>query len=642
MVRMASQRTGRSATKGGDRSGKGARARGGAPGGDFLDRLASTRMTTLVLVGILVLGCAVRLVHFWAISRTAFLQITFVSTNSDLYATWHWARVILAGDWLGRDTYHPYFAWMKEMAPLETWYHWWGGKEIFHQAPLYPYWVAGLLAVSNKSIGFVILSQLLVGALQPLVMFCLARRAFDDRVGLVAAALAAFYGPFIFHQGTLLRDWIPPLLEPITLLALLRARASGLARDGLLGGVLIGLATLTKENALLLLPMAILWLVFEYRKAPGRAGASAAVLLVGFLIALSPLLLRNSLVGAPLFALSNRAAEGIIEGNAADTFPVSLHHPLSMPRILERSNGRLGAVVRETLATYQGDWLGFVKMQLLKLRGLADPLEVPNNVGFPYGLEISPILRPTLRYGVILPLGVAGFLLSLGAWRRHLLLALYGLFTVGGMMIAIILARYRLVVVPVLIVYGAAGLVWLFEALRKRETAKTMTFLGLLVGLAVVQHLLLPFWHLRDIPYYTLHHSDYFFAAQIYASEARPDRAVAELERLQARVRQRPGFARVAYETTLYEGNYRAQWAGQLIEKGEIEKARQQAELAQEAFAQHLTLSDPYFTLGNLYLKLGEPVKARAFFERFLEREPAGPRAETVRHILERPKEPPP
>lgn len=600
------------------------------------------QMARLVLLGILASGVAIRLIHFWAISRTAFLRITLVSTNSDPYAFWQWAQTILAGDLLGRDTYHPYFEWMKEMAPLETWYRWWGGKEIFHQAPLYPYMVAGLSALTGNSLEFVVLAQLLLGSLQPLVMFWLARRLFDDRVGLVAAAATALYGPFVLHQGALLRDWLPPLLEPLALVALLRARASGRSADGLLAGSLIGVATLTKETALMLVPMAILWLVLEHRGVLRRVGFSAAVVLAGFSLAVSPLVVRNYVVGAPLFSLSNRGAEGLIEGNAADTFPVGLHHPLSMKGILERSDGRLGAVIRETLGTYQGDWLGFVKIQLLKVRGLVDPLEVPNNLGFVYGLEISPVLSLTLRYGAIFPLGLAGFLLSLKASRRHLLLMLYGLLTVGGLMSAIILARYRLVLVPVLIVYGAAGAVWLIEAVRTRQVTRTLTFLSLLLGIAAVQHLLIPFRMLRDIPYYALHHSDYFFSAKIYASEGRPDQAVAELERLQAKVRERPGFAWVAYETTLAEGNYRAQWAEQLIEGGKRDEAGRQVELARAAYANHLSLSSPYFTLGNLYLKLGEPAKARTFFEQFLEREPAGPKAEAARRVLSRRERVPP
>jgi hypothetical protein len=600
------------------------------------DRSATGRMTKPFLLGIIVLGCAIRLLHFWSISQTAFLKITFVFTNSDPYAFWHWAQKILAGDLLGRDTYHPYFDWMQKMAPLEIWSRWWGGKEIFQQAPLYPYLVAGLLALSNNSLSFVVLAQLLLGGLHPWVMFSLARRLFDDRVGLVVAGLTAFYGPFIFHEGALLRDWLPPIVEPIALVALLRARATYRARDALLAGALIGVAALVRESALLLVAMAIFWILLENRSAWRRAGRLAAVVSLGFSVALLPLVMRNYLVEASLFALSNRAAESLILGNAADTFPVGLHHPLSMKGILERSDGRLGPVIRETLGTYQGDWLRFVRVQLFKLRGLADPFEVPDNLNFAFGIEISPILRFMLRYGLIFPLGVTGFLLSIKALRRHLLLPLYGLVTIGGLLITIIHARYRLVLVPVLMVYGAAGLVLLFEAIRRRQTVKGLAYLSLLLAIAVAQHLLLPLWWMREDPFSALHPPEYFLSAKVYAAEGRPDRAVAEMERLKAKATQHPSFGEQVTEATLAEGFYRVVWAEQLVNWGRLTEATRQVELAQTAYASHPNLSFPYFAIGGLYLRLGEPAKAKALLARFLELEPHGPNAEAVRNALSR------
>ena len=40
-------------------------------------------------------------------------------------------------------------------------------------------------------------------------------------------------------------------------------------------------------------------------------------------------------------------------------------------------------------------------------------------LSFRYGLEISPVLRATLGWGAIVPLGLAGFVLVADRWRRH-------------------------------------------------------------------------------------------------------------------------------------------------------------------------------------------------------------------------------
>jgi hypothetical protein len=591
--------------------------------------------TRLLLLAILILALAFRLVHLLALAGTAFPKFPLVFDQSDLNTFLEWAQTILAGDWLGRNTYHPAFAWMRTIAPQETWYRWWGGQAVFQQAPLYAYWVAGLLAVSRGSLEFVTAIQLVVGAvLHPLVMFWLGRRLFDNRVGLVAAALTAVYGPFIFHQSVLLRDWLPPILEPLALVALLKARASGRILDWGMAGAALGLAVMAKETILLFVPLVLIWLVLGHRSAIRPAAVSAGAVLVGLLLILSPLVLRNTLVGAPPFAVSNRAAEGIIEGNAADGFPIGLTHPASMKGILEASDGRLSAVIRETLGTYHGQWRGLVSMQLLKLRALADPLEVPNNLNFYYAREISPILRLTLTYGIIFPLGLAGFVLSLRVWRRHALLICYGLAAVGSLMSTIILARFRLLLAPVLIIYGAVGLVSFWEAARARRIAEGVTYACLLTGVAVSQHLVVPIPALRDMHPIAVHRPEYLLAALIYAHDGHFDRAVAEVERLSAKAVERPSFAELARETSLDDGNYRALWAKQLLVEGKTAEARRQVERIKLAYGAHRDLAYPYYNLGLLYLKLGETAKARSSFDRFLAREPASPRAESVRRLL--------
>ncbi len=600
------------------------------------DREPTNRTVALTLLGILGGGLLIRLVHFWAIARTAFPQLQIIFDESDMHTFWRWAQTILAGDILCRDTYHPYFSWMREMAPLETWYRWWGGKEIFQQAPLYPYFLAGLLALRRDSVTWVLLVQLILGALQPLVMYGLARRLFADvRIALVAALFTALYGPFIFHQGTLLRDWLPPLLEPWALLLLLRAQGGSRGRDWALAGAALGLALLTKETILLFLPLVLLWVIWEHRGALRRALPAMACLLGGILLLVSPLLVRNALVGAPVFSLSQRAAEAFIMGNVADATPVGLPgFPPSMKGILERTEGRLTAVVRETLATYQGDWLRFMQLQFYKLRAIVDPSEVPNNLAYSYGLEISPVLRLTLGYGLVLPLGLAGLALSLTEWRRHVLLLLYGSTMFGALMFSSIVARYRMVLVPVLILYGASGIVRWGRALRGRRPAPAIGYLALVAGFALAQHrlLALPEWRVES----AVHLQEYNLSAKVYADAGQYDRAVAEMERLAGRAREQGVLADIVADASLRQGDFRVMWARQLLEQGKREEARRQVELTEKAYADHMLLSRPHYYLGLLYLRLGETAKARVFLTSFLMLEPVGVRADQVRQILAR------
>lgn len=589
------------------------------------------RTVKLALLLILGLGILVRLVHFWAIAGTAFPKIPLVFIQSDLHANLEWAQRIQAGDWLGRETYHPYFVANQGIAPLETWYRWWGGREIFHQAPLYPYLLATLLALCGGSLPFVTLAQLVMGAVRPLVVFALTRRLFDERVGLVAATLTALYGPFIFYEGVLLRDWLPTLLEPLALLLLLRARDNDRAWGWLVAGMALGLAILTKESVVLLLLLAGVWLLWEEWPAWRRAGRAGALLVVGLVLCLSPLLLRNLAVGAPVLALSNRAAESFIAGNAVDSSPVGLGYNLATERkILERSGGRLPLVIRETLGTYQGNFALFFGKQARKLQGLLDPYEVPNNESYYYGREISPVLWLTFGYGLILPLGVAGFFLSLPARRRQRLLYVYLPAVLAGPLFSTVLARYRLSLVPVLILYAAACLLWVYDSVREKDVPRALGGFGLVLIMAVAQHLWLP---LRSAEEY-FRPNEYKLASMVYASEGRFDRAVAEIQRLREKARQHFSLAKETGETFLLEGDYRSQWAARLLEAGKREEARRQAGQAEGVYGRQINVSYPNYNLGLLYLKLNEPVKARAFLERFLTLTPQDPLAAEVRRLL--------
>jgi hypothetical protein len=300
-----------------------------------------------------------------------------------------------------------------------------------------------------------------------------------------------------------------------------------------------------------------------------------------------------------------------------------------MPAILERAQGRPFVAIEEAIGTYHGNYLQLLRRQLLKLQQVVDPYERPNNTSFYYGLEISPVLRFTLRYGVVFPLGLAGLILSRKGWRTHGLLYVYLLAALAGFIPSRVVDRYRLAVVPVFLLYGAAALVWFHDAFRRRRIAPVVGGLGLVSVLSVAQHVWLPLARPEEYA----RPQEYDMSALLYASEGQFARAVAEVVLLKERLGQNPRYASVDL-TSLAEGHYRALYAKQLFQEGKEEEARQQVELIRVAYVQHLNLPNPNLELGLLYFNLKEPEKARVFLERFLALEPLGARADRVRRLV--------
>ena len=575
---------------------------------------------------VLLVAFAVRLVHLWWLADTGWAQRYLTATDGDDYAFFQWAQTILAGDWLGRDTYHPYFSWMQDTAPMETWYRWWGGKEIFHQAPLYPYLLAVLLALFNES-GLAVFSfQLMVGVLQVFILYRLAAFLFDRYTGILAGGMTALYGPFVFHQTTLLRDWLSPVLEPLAVLVLLRAGAASGRLLWFLGGVCLGLALLVKESALLLAVFAVVWLVWEKRAAWRSLGLALACLLAGFVLTLSPLMIRNALVGAPVLALSNRGSEAFAMGNAKKTDPQALN------RLFEQSRGEFLPMVLETIDTYYGSLVNFAREKLDKFRRMTNPYEPPNNVSYYYGLRISPVLKWTLGYAVIFPLGMAGLLLSLRAPRRHLLMYGYILSAVGTMVVTSPISRYRLVFVPGLIVYGAAVVVLWCSVLRKGQYFRALGLAALVGGFVIVQQVVTPYgqrWF-KPKPYAM----DYYAAAVVYKKRGEFDRGAQEMVQLYEVTKHLPSEKLVAAEASAEEADIRVEWAKRHIEKGELVEARRQVQLAAAAYARHPGLPLAYLNIGLLHLALGEEDRGVKLLERFVAIAPDDPRSSRVRELI--------
>lgn len=575
----------------------------------------------LLLLGLTAAAFALRLLHLWAVSDTPWIERYWTAPSGDDYAFFQWAQTILAGDWLGRDTYHPYFKWMLRVGTPEEWHRWWGGKEIFHQTPLFPYLLALLLALYQGSVPMVFVTQLLLGSLQILVIYALAKRVFDYRVGLVAAVVTAFYGPFIFYQSTLLRDWLPPILEPLVMLAVLKATTSDHRYTWGLAGVTLGIAVLCKPTALLLGPVALIAIGLNHDNQWRVASRSLALLVVAFLLVLAPLFIRNVLVGAPVFALSTRATEAFVLANNTDNTVQSIR------KVLEPSRGKLWPAFQKTLTLYHGQAVSFFGKQATKIQRVAAPYESPNNTSFYYASDLSPILRWTLGYGFVFPLGLTGLLMCLRHWRHHLLMFLYALASLVTLLLASPISRYRLVLVPVLIVYASALLIHWVDDIRARRAMRALGVAGLVLTCVLGQRLL-------DARQHATFANDYYNAAVAYRKRDNLPEAIREISTLAHKLATESPTSKAAHEATGMEGDYRAEWAKQLILKEKKSLAIEQIELAAAAYAKDPKIVLSHFNVGVLYVGVGEFDKARRSLHRFLRVAPENPKTARAKDLL--------
>lgn len=425
-------------------------------------------------------------VHFFCCVRSPLIQIPFIYQETDMYANLLWARSIQDQGWLNPQPYHPYVSWMQLIGTREEWLQWWGGSAIFQQSPLYAYFLSGLLSLSGNLL-YVHLVQTLLGMGFCVLIGLIANRVANDvRVGWVAFALAALYSPFYAYSWPLLRDLLGWIITAVLLLLLEmdRCEERKQKRNWLAGaiGLTLGVGFLARETFLLIIPLVLMALAISAVRR--RNFAPLLWLVCGLVVAVSPLLVRNAKVGAPLFSSSTRFAEGFMEGNAYGTIPNQFVVLLKMRGIFERSGGQTVPVVVETIKTHPNVW-SFLRLQALKAMSLFDPYEPCDNLNIYFMENISPPVRWGLKHWMLIIPGLGGLILTLRSKdRRHLWLWLLFLPLLAGVLIGAPLSRYRQSLALLWLPWAAVFLVTLWKHFSQNRRTAWVLLSALILGWA--------------------------------------------------------------------------------------------------------------------------------------------------------------
>lgn len=477
----------------------------------------------LWLLAVIGTALAVRLVHLrWMVEQpVATYQVEWA--DSDMSTHWIWSSRILEGDVLGLDTPHPYLRWMQEIASAETWERWRGGKRVFFKAPLYAYTLAGMRLVVGDGYFGLGFCHLLLGVLNCALIFVLANRFFGVAVAAIAGLGAAFYGPFLLYESVFLRDGLSTTVTLLLLWGLSRCTDERM-RPWFGAGLLFALALLGRELTLLFGPFVALWMAQRFWgrwKVLSRVALSFAA---GVSLGLVPLVARNLAVEAPPFALSAVGNEGIIYGHIADGLPAGFWPPPSAAAALRQADGRLGEALRLTLASYRGDWWRLVGHEAERLAAIFSSYEPADNVNWHYFILRSRLLCYSLRYELVLALGLVGLWLSRGR-APDIVLLYFLLSALVGLQYTAVVGRYRLVATAVLFIYAGVTVHDLGLSLVHRRWRAAAGIAAAVLTLVVVSSNLLRAGATlqRQRP------AEFILAAKYYAMRKQPEHVYAEL-----------------------------------------------------------------------------------------------------------------
>jgi 4-amino-4-deoxy-L-arabinose transferase-like glycosyltransferase len=414
------------------------------------------------LVGVVVVGAALRVAHVLALRDTPFFAHLVV--DPEYYDAW--ARRIAGGDWLG--------------------------DRAFYMDPLYPY----VLAVLYRAVGRdLLLARLMNVAFSTgacVLVARIGRQIGGAAVGGLAALGFALYAPDVFYTGEIDKTSFSMLLGA----AALTLALSSSPRARFAAGAATAAAALTRANFLLYVPLGAAAYLVE-RSTPRARLTSTGVFLAGAALVLAPVAWRNHHVSGTWVLTTTQLGQNFYTGNnptnpygAYGAVPFVRPNPhfeeIDFRAAAERRTGRAMSPpevsafwLREGLAHIVAQPAFAARAFGRKLVLFWNDFEISDNQD-QYLLErFSWALRlPLLGFGVMAPLAVLGMVAGWGRNRGVRLLAGFVAVYCGSLVAFFLFSRYRLPVMLALIPLAAVGVTDAVARVRARR--------GILSAAAVV------------------------------------------------------------------------------------------------------------------------------------------------------------
>jgi 4-amino-4-deoxy-L-arabinose transferase-like glycosyltransferase len=356
------------------------------------------------------------------------------------------------------------------------------------RAPLYPTVLAGVYAVFGHSYTLGRLENAVIGVLVVAMIGLLAWQFWGRRAGLVALALAAVH-PTLVLFGTSLQ--LEPILMLLSLGALSAAveyrRSDRQIRWLAVSGLLIGLAMLTREIGIALIPaVAALVLTADRHGLRDRrtwtrrsVAASFGTVLLGIAV-VAPWSIRNDLrlhAFVPLTTSTGMALAGTYnqttyanKANPALWIPayqdpgmsrLVLAHPHPTEAGADREYRKAAVDFAEKHPAYVPKVLAWSTIRLFDLRGTQDATFVAKFIPYPRSLTVISVLASYC----VEALAIAGLFLA-DTWRAPRAIWLFPLFAVLTIILLAGNIRYRASIEPFSVLLAGVTLALLGERLR--------------------------------------------------------------------------------------------------------------------------------------------------------------------------------
>ena len=477
----------------------------------------SVRKEVFIIIGIFILAFAIRFIYLLEMRSSPL----FDTPTMDAEYHDQWALSILKGEDLT------------------------GG--VFFRAPIYPYFLAAVYKLFGHNYFTIRLIQFIIGSLSCILVYLLGRKVFNKRVAIIAGLMATFYGVLIYYEGELLLPVLEVFLNLLLILTYIKAREKPSNKLWFLCGILLGLSALVRPNILLVGAALFLWIVLKPtsqskiqfpRTLSTMSILNPVYLALGAILLILPVTLRNYIKGHDFVLISSQGGMNFYIGNNPKSDGATAIFPGGSAtwwgsyedavQLAERKEGRSlkpseisSFWYKEGLNFALNQPFQFLKLILKKVALFWNGNELANNRDFYFFARSAPILKLLIwkfiiyfPFGLITPLGLVGIILfhlksSLKVVKEKDFVNLLEIFLfvyMFSIILFFVTARYRVPILPILLLFAAFTLERFYFILRQRKILEFGKYFLALVVILILVNIRIPGYSTANPgqAYYTL------------------------------------------------------------------------------------------------------------------------------------------
>lgn len=352
------------------------------------------------------------------------------------------------------------------------------GSDTYHP-PGYYYVLAAIYAVAGHSYLAVRLVQSVMGTLTCLIIYLIARDMSGERAGLGAALVAALYPPLIFYTGVLLTETSSMLWVTTSIYLLVRWSTHRSERRLLaLAGLALGLTAITRSVLLVAAPAILLWMLWLCMTRvlrPTEMVQAAVCLLIPVALVIAPVTIRNYQIHHRLILVATNGGVNVYLAHGGN------EHAKNQIRNLpaEFSEGQVIGISPRTQPEEEATFYRLA-WQHVRTHPIATIRRIPGQlVRMYWDADYWPATDSQLALlawvdmiawkAILLPLSLAGIPLLRRTSRQAVLLYLVILATTAVPIVFWAMPRFRLPIVPLVIVTAACTVPALWAHLPARR-----------------------------------------------------------------------------------------------------------------------------------------------------------------------------